>query len=477
MPLIVPGNVATATAATTYDIANSIKFNDDDSAYLKKARGDMTTATDQKKFTVSVWVKRSEVGDAGMIWSAYHNATNNLEIEFNDDDTLRFQNTTSGVNSNYVTNREFRDVSAWYHIMYIVDTTDSTAGDRQQIWINGVRETSFSTSVSFNEDAIPEQGSTDIDMYVGREGGGSNYFDGYIAENVFIDGTAYAATSFGEFDEDSPTIWKPKDVSGLTFGNNGYHLDFEASGNLGNDINGGTDFAETNVAATDQTTDTPTNSFCTFMSHTTGSYTTLSEGGLITTGNTASDNGNSLASFGMTNGKWYWEFEWDNIVSGYGVVGVIDTSDDEFGHQGLNGGAGYAVPNGYNISTGGNMSNGSSEESGWTADYSNGNILGMALDMDNGAWYLHLNGTYYDSGDPTSGGSKTGAVVGWTPNGKTLVPWDATFNGSITKYNFGNPSFTISSGNADANGYGNFEYAVPSGYFALCTKNLGESGG
>jgi len=470
MSLIIPANSAAASGG--YAVANSCRFNDGSSDSLTKSLG---TPTSTKIGTFSCWVKLGNVTTEQTMLGAYADSSNRHHIEFQADHNIEiFGKASNSTNMSLITNAFFRDVSAWYNIVVAYDTSQGTDSNRVKLYVNGTQVTSFATETYPDQNTVLQFNTDGSTIAVGRNQGG-NYADGYMCEVVFIDGQQLAPTSFGEFDEDSG-IWKPIDVSGLTFGTNGFYLDFEASGNLGNDANGGTDLTENNLTAVDQSIDTCTNNFCTFMSHTSGSYATLSEGGLISTGNSASDSGSSIASMGITNGKWYWEFEFDTQNSGYGVVGAIDTTAAKFGIQG--GAVGYPVPDVYAISVGGNMSDGgvSSEESGWASDYSNGDVLGMAFDMDNGAWYLHLNGTYYDSGDPTSAGSKTGAVVGWTPNGKTLVPVVTSYNGSIEKFNFGSPPYAISSGNQDGDGYGNFEYAVPSGYFSLNTKNLAEYG-
>ena len=474
LPTIATGNVASGLA-TGYDVANSCIFQDSGSDEMSRA---IASTGSNTTWTVSAWVKRVELGQSSPIFGTGDGGANNdaRMVFFDAADAIECSYYNSGYTYEVTTNRLFRDLSSWYHICILFDTTESTAADRIKIYVNGVKETSFATSSYPSEDAAFNFGNTSYTHYVNDMGGRNIRGSHYIAELVYIDGTASAVTNFGEFNSDSPNIWQPVDVSGLSVGTNGVYLDFEASDNLGNAVDGGTDFTEAGLAAGNQSTDSPTNNFCVFMSNTTSSYTNLTEGGLILTGNSASDSGNSLASIGITNGKWYFELEWDNIVSGYGVFGMLDTTDDEFGLQNLNGGGGYPPPNIYGISVGGNMYDGSSADDGWAADYSNGDVLGFAFDMDNGAWYLHLNGTYYTSGDPTSGASKTGAVSTWTADGRTFAAWEGAYNGSITKFNFGNPPFTISSGNADGNGYGNFEYAVPSGYYSICTKNLAEVG-
>ena len=308
--------------------------------------------------------------------------------------------------------------------------------------------------------------------------------DGYIAEAVMIDGLQLTAASFGEFDEDSPTIWKPKDVSGLTFGNNGFYLDFKDSANLGNDANGGTDFTETNLAATDQTTDTPTNNFCT-MNPLDNFYVaaTFSEGNnqiVIASGTKTYATG----TMGVSAGKWYWEVEMDAYSGSsddYQAVGICDrvsTSNNTDSYA-----AGYPANFVY-------TSEGTFKESGTTNtiatvdSYAPNDIVGVALDLDNNKLYFSKNGTWQDSGDPTSGATGTGAMdVIATSHASSsgfyfpLIGSDTTARGATWKCNFGgSPAFTVSSGNADGNGYGNFEYAVPANYYSINTKNLAEYG-
>jgi len=471
MPLILPGNVGSATAATGFNVANSCRF-DGSSSYLQK-----TYASGQNKtFSISTWIKRSSVGDAGAIWSGYHNATNYLTLAFLDDDTLRFQNVSAGVNMHFATNRIFKDVSAWMHILAIVDTTDGTAGDRQQIFINGVRETSFSTSTAYAEDDAAELGATDKENIVGRHGSGADYFDGYMAEHVFIDGLALAPTSFGEFDSDNG-IWKPIDVSGLTFGTNGYYLDFEASGNLGNDANGGTDLTENGLAAVDQSTDTCTNNFATLNPlNNLGSNIAYSEGNLTITPGT-SDYKTCISTIAVDSGKWYAEFK---AVSGHNgstdvSVGIIG-ADNHVASTGSKAMSAYLSSFGYG--SGGLVKKYDNSTIRTDATYTDDNIIGIAVDMDNLKLYWSKDGAFQNSGDPTSGATGTGAVA-ITPAQLYYIAVATISSGGVKVFsaNFGSPPYSESGGETDGDGYGNFAHAVPSGYFALNTKNLAEYGG
>ena len=468
MPLILSGNVTSATAGA-YDVANSCRFNDGDSPSMTKTLG---TPTSTKIGTFSCWVKLGNITTEQSMLGAYADSSNRHHIEFQADHNIEiFGKASNSTNMSLITNAYYRDPSAWYNVVVAWDTSQGTAANRVKLYVNGTQVTSFATETYPAQDLVLQFNTDGSTIAIGRNQGG-NYADGYLAEVVFIDGTQYAASDFGEFDEDSPTIWKPKNVSGLTFGDEGFYCDMEASDNLGNDANGGTDLTEANLAAADQATDTPTNSFATMNNLIPGvSNITYSEGNLLITQTTAAWV-KTNSTFGMSAGKWYWEAKWVGDNSGVGswlVVGA-DNTDTATTASGMtttsvgwkkNGNIGVATSLQTDIAT-----------------YAEGDILSVALDMDNDAIYFRKNGAAWEnSGDPTSGSDKTGAYSLPVANSTyfaTISPYDT----SIAGMNFGGcPAFAISSGNADADGYGNFEYAPPSGYYSLCTKNLGAYGG
>jgi len=271
--------------------------------------------------------------------------------------------------------------------------------------------------------------------------------------------------------EDSPNIWKPKDVSGLTFGSDGAYLDFEDSGNLGDDESGnGNDYTVTNLAATDQATDTCTNNFATFNSLFV--YTTLkpsySDGNLTAIFDNSGNNEHAPSTIAVANGKWYGEFKWVSATgTGATVTGVFPVDADI--SSDLNAQSHCYLGDGQKRVLNTSSSYGNS--------YTSGDIIGIALDMDNNKLYFSKNGTWQDSGDPTSGSTGTGAIS--ITADKTYFMYCSDYASSGNRSvdaNFGSPETSVSSGNADANGYGNMEYSVPSGYFSLCTKNLAEFG-
>ena len=248
-----------AKVTPAYEVANSCRFNRADGPNMTKTP---SSSGNLRKWTWSFWVKRGSISNGSQtIFNA--GSSSNTQIRFDSDDTINFYQYSSGYTARLATTQVFRDVSAWYHIVAHWDTANGTAGDRMKLYVNGAEVTSFSADVNPSQNLDSYFGASGTALYVGDKGDGAEEMDGYLAEVVFIDGQNLAPTSFGEFDEDSPTIWKPIDVSGLTFGTNGFYLDFEDSSNLGNDKNGGTDLTENNIAAIDQSTDTCTNNYAT----------------------------------------------------------------------------------------------------------------------------------------------------------------------------------------------------------------------
>jgi len=470
---ILPAN----TLSSGFDVANSVRF--DTNAYMHKTPGSAGTLT---TWTLSTWIKRSKLGASQYIFTSKNDGQNQTFAYFNSNDTIIFFDTDGNADQGkLITDRLFRDVGAWYHLVFIWNTTDGTAGDRIQLWVNGVRETSFSTQTNPDQNDASTMGDAHI-IEVGRGGEDSNYANFYMAQTVYQNGSAASPVDvFGEFDSDSG-IWKPIDVSGLTFGTNGFYLDFEASGNLGNDAAGGTDLTEVNLAATDQSTDTCTNNFCTCnpldQTNTGGSSATMAEGNLKWTsaGNNTSQS-YMRATFAVTTGKWYWEIKMGASNSGRGFNAGVAGSDADM-NAGSSGNMQDSDPNSkWSNQDSGNakaMKDGADVTTGLTA-VTEGDILQVALDLDNQKIYFGVAGTWQNSADPAAGSNPPATV---DANITYLPAWsDGGYSNAITlELNFGSPSFAISSSNADADGHGNFEYAVPSGYFALCTKNLAEYG-
>ena len=467
-----------AKVTTGYDVANSLRFNDGSSDYLTRTNSGTGSTS---KSTISLWTKRSGISSYQDIWESFNDNSNYFRLRFRDDNRLDMQSDIS--NSTVFlkrTTRVFRDPSAWYHICVAIDLTQSNA-DKIKLYINGTRETAFDSSTdltSTSQQFVGGGGS--YNFTIGRHPSSDAYYDGYMAEYVFVDGQALDPTSFGEFDEDSG-IWKPIDVSGLTFGNNGFYLDFENSGSLGADVSGNdNDFTVNNLTATDQSTDTCTNNMCTwnFLDR---YYTqaVFSEGNTVVQTPNASQT-YCTSTFALSSGKWYVEVltedgsNRDNI----GIVDSISLANDSSNNL-------YEKSKGYSYrgwTTDPGVWNNGSKLSGTFASYGSPNTISIALDLDNNKLYFAKDGVWQNSGDPTSGATGTGAIsitaASDLSSGRYFIAVGDEVTSDDTTYrgNFGSPFYAISSGNTDGNGYGNFEYAVPSGYYALNTKNLAEYG-
>jgi hypothetical protein len=472
---------ANSAADDAYEVANSCRFNNDDSDHMHKTPG---SAGNRRTWTVSVWVKKSLVGGSTRkaIFGTADTEVNGdggCLLRFENGDGLKFES-DGGQVTVVETNALYRDPAAWMHVVLAVDTTQGTAANRVKIYINGVQETSLATSTYPAQNKDYHWNNTVVN-YVGAYDDSGDIavpFDGYMAEFVSIDGSALTPSSFGEYNEDSPTIWQPIDVSGLTFGTNGFYLDFEDSSNLGNDANGGTDLTEVNILATNQATDSPTNNFCTLnpLDVCDADGRTLSEGNLDFN-TTAGNNGHISGTLAVAgSGKWYFETK-ISAQSGsasssakYGNVGVKDINVCSFS-------AGDA----YYIYSDGRKEDGVNTTNSAHPGYSTNDIVQVALDLDNARIFFGLNGNWGDNdgnfdetfGDATAFFTSISTSKFWTPYLQKNVTAD---NVLTLSSNFGSPSFSISSANADGNGYGSFEYAVPSGYYALCTKNLAEFG-
>ena len=489
MPLILPGNVASATAAVGYDVANSCRFNDDDGANLSKAYG----GASDTNFTWSAWIKRcSPGGGTEAVFSHWNGSSdaNRFVIYFEGDSLVAYHNNSGGSAADmYVkTTAVYRDPSAWYHFVVGVDTTQGTAGNRIKIYANGVQATDLSQTTYPDQNyavfTFTDGGTTYIGRNPSSDSAPTKFFDGYMAEIFLIDGTTYAPSDFGEFNEDSPTIWQPKDCSGdLTFGTNGTYLDFEDSGNLGDDESGnGNDLAENSIVAADQATDSPTNNFCTMNPIDTATGFTMSEGSCKLAWSAAATNfGVTKATMGVSAGKWYFEVKYTFGNAGqFGVWDVNDTvtnSADVFSEAGNSTFEGLA----WRIDTSANIkecADGQTDDTG--DDFTSENILGIAFDADAGKIYAFQNNTEITNQGIGAGTSLMTAV---TVSDFYLPFVSGGDGGSGTKthtseVNFGGcPSFALSSAAADGNGYGAFEYAPPSGFLALCSKNLGSDGG
>jgi hypothetical protein len=458
MPLILGANTLSAGG---YEVDNSLRFNSGSSDRLTRT---LSSGTSNTIGTISVWVKRANLSATKSILGVNTNGDNFFIIQFgNSSDQLNIRLYDDGSpDANYNTTAVFRDVSAWYHVVVAFDTTQATSSNRIKAYVNN---TLHSLSGYPPQNQTLYTGTSSATMAVGDSSFNNSHYDGYMSEYNFIDGQQLAPSDFGEFDEDSG-IWKPIAYEG-TYGTNGFYLEFKDSSALGDDTSGtGNDFTVNNLTSIDQTTDTPTNNFATMnpLDKTPfGTSITYSDGNTTTTASAGTDwtTRYSFSSLAITQGKWYAECKVGNVgVSNQFYVGVIkdrQTASISTSLGGIANGYGYyantgnIVNNGVDLSTSG-------------ASYTTNNIIGMALDLDNGTLDFYKDGVA--QGDQVTG-LDTSALWQFANN---------AYQNAIWNWNFGNPPFAITTGNEDANGYGNFEHEVPSGYYALCTKNLAEYG-
>jgi len=474
MPLILGTN---SIKDTGYNVANSCRFNSGSSDYLNRTPD---SAGNLRTMTFSFWMKRSKLtSDAQRIFSIFNNSGADqfwLRTADSSNDYIDFFSQTSSTQTlRLVSSARLRDVSAWYHIVIAVDTTQGTNSNRIKMYINGVQQTSFSTTSYPSQNTDLEWNKAIPNMIGAQQSDGTaEFIDMYLAEVCFIDGQQLAPTSFGEFDSDSG-IWKPIDVSGLTFGTNGFYLDFENSGALGNDAAGSNNFTVNNLTAVDQSTDTCTNNFAT-LNPLDNFYaaSTLSEGNLKVVTNASNETYNTT-TIGASSGKWYCEMKHvssepdDDTGTNRTFFGIADVPTGQSDSQGTG--------DVYIYRSDGSRFAGTTETSSYGDAWdSTGEIIGIAMDLDNNKLYFSVNGTFQNSGNPASGATGTGAIAIAANKTYFFVVGDSTPHAITNEMNFGSPPFAISSGNTDAEGFGNFEFAVPSGYFALCSKNLAEYG-
>ena len=433
------GSVSTGS----YEIDNSYKNENDNTERMYRPWGGITANT--RTWTVSLWVKRTELG-ACYTWGAGTSGNDVLVVDFDSSDRLGFRSTKDAANDCvYRTNRVFRDTSAWYHLVFAVDTTSGTAGNRLRIYVNGVEETSFATETNFDQNDLTLHNANGSYMEVGSVIGESPRFNGYIAEVNSITGTQYAPTAFGKFDEDSG-IWIPIKFTG-SYAENSVFLEFKDSSSLGTDTSGnGQTFTLQNLSAADQATDTPTNNFATFnVAQPRQSGTTIAEGGTEMYVN--SNYQTAVSSIAVSKGKWYAEF----IAGGHTCfVGFVDVS--EWTIPQLHNGywLGYdGIGNTMSVGmkgTDGNFYNDSNSASG--ATFGTGDIISVALDMDNRKAYWAVNGTYVNSGNPATGANP----VTWYTQRDNGPNWTDVITMGITGYsntyhrcNFGGYSSVVPS--------------------------------
>jgi len=451
--------VGAAGASTGYEVERSLRFEDGDSPYLSRTP---SSAGNRKTFTFSAWVKRSSFGRGVLLGVSTAVGSQENGIEF-DGEIIRCYEYTGSFPFRLETTARYRDPSAWMHVVFALDTTQASSGNRAKLYVNGEQITDFSSNVQPSQNHDTAYFNTTTEHRIGQLAGSHN-FDGYMAEINFIDGFQYDPSYFGETDPITGQ-WNPKKYVG-SYGTNGFYLNFsDNSGTtattMGKDSSGnGNNFTPNNFEVStgvgnDSVPDTPTNNFPTLNPLYNPVNTTFGEGNLLMRGG---DNFAASTFLLPKSGKWYAEFSKYNngALQSISVTRANTAMTNYAGYLGLADNVEY-VSNGEV----GNRTRGSTSDApAWTDDA--GVVVAVAVDMDNGAVYFARNNTYINSGVPTSGSSKTGAIATdlLTDNNGDHVIAVHGYNGSNSYgmyANFGQQPFT---------------YTPPTGYKVLSSANL-----
>ena len=447
-------------------IANSCVFNRTDNPRLARTP---SSAGNRKTWTFSVWIKRAALGSARnlILTTSPSGGTAGEFLYFHTDNTIKFTDATSSY-YNLVTNRKFEDVNKYYHLLIAADTTQATAANRIKMYIDGEQITSFSTETYPSQDFQFEVNNTSNPMNLGGDYGssGSENASYYFAEVNIVDGTALTPSTFGVTDTTTGRF-KPKTLTGITYGTNGFRLKFQDSSAFGDDTSGnGNDLTATNLASTDQTLDSPTNNHACWDPNRNGGFT-LSEGGR---GFTIGSGWKSLGmSMQLNTGKWYWEFKcitlssnsggfifgfakpaaYGSVVSSY-VGGVSNTVGIQLGGS-SGGGANFRYVNGSYSST--NMS---------SNGYSAGAFVQIAYDADAGKIWIGVNNTWVDDASGNTGNPATGANALFTDFQAGSDLWANFFVSMATSVGSGLMNW----------GQTAFNYTAPTGFLAVKQDNF-----
>ena len=463
-------------------IDHSVKLDHNQNEILYKT---FSAVGDRRCFTISFWHQRVQAAlnssqgseSTERLFDWWDGSSLGTSCLFTVDDKLIFD-LNSG--SNYATSgKHFRDPIAWYHIVLAVDTKQSNQEIRVNMYVNGeldqTKYGNFNSYIAQNT-YLPWNTATRLD--IGRFHNNDSLVNGNFAEFHHVDGQQLEATDFGMTD---PTTgqWIPRQYMG-GHGNNGFYLDFDNSSDLGNDVSGNNhDFTASNLAAIDQSNSTPTNNFCkinSLVNQGLAAFNVRQGGTQVLTGGNMSH----VGTMGLTAGKWYWEGVQTSVTGtnylGIGVAAVDADQGNSADSLGNSFTGWWTADNAYHETTSQSAQN-VSYNTGWTG-MSAGTVWSVALNCDTNPYQMTIR---KNNSIPGTASNNTNRSVGtYIGNTKAVVPLIRVYANSSgdTFHNFGSPHVSaLSGGNADANGYGNFKYAPPSGYYAICTKNLAQYGG
>jgi len=451
------------------------------STYLSRT---ISSSGNRKIMTFSAWIKRAINGATSCIFATGTGSERDM-ILFESDGKLQFSRYSGSYLYILKTNRQFRDTNAWYHLMCVLDTTQGTESNRAKIYVNGVQETSFNTATYPSQDYQTNYNQNTFTQYLGQDSDGNFDFDGCMSHVHYVDGTAYTPSTFGSTDADTGE-WSINTSPSVTYGTNGFFL--LKDDNAVTDRSGQGNNFTVGAGTLTKTEDNPSNVFATlnplFLAG--GGTTTFSNGN--TTGQSPTLQGCAgTSTIGVSSGKYYAEFKQvTETSSGEGAIGICDTyyisNNSSLGGSSSPGYIEYSVSCfGYRNNNGdqfysssGSKYTSSNNHAGW----SNGDIIMVALDMDNNRVYLGKNGSWNASNTWSSATPSQYITIdstGFEGNYHFAIG-DSSGGNSVTwNANFGNGYFgttQISSEGTNASGIGKFEYDVPTGYTALSTKGL-----
>ena len=423
----------------------------------------------RKKFTISVWVKRSKFASSGFIFGVGTASTDTgkFSLFFTTQDRLLVE---GGATTFKQTSRRYTDPTAWYHIVVAVDTTLATQNDRIKIYTNGVLETDFESNSGPSQDLngpVNENGKL---QYIGLSGAAGNSFKGYMAHYHHIDGTQYAASDFGQTDSTTQS-WIPISQPNVNYGTHGFFFKFEDASNMGLDSSGQSNNYSVSLTDTNadngKTQDTPSNNFCTMNFFAKNNNLSLIGNGGIFIEEASSNQWRAvLGTHAVSKGKWYYEVKLGPTGDGQYFTFGWSRADVSYNSFVATNNQHPFRSTAYGYDRSGQKINANSSSSYGSAMASH-SFVGVKMDLDNGIIGFTYNGA--DQGNAYTSIPVNAAKHFWVP----AVAIGAADNGEDAKcyFNFGNP-YQDAGSNADAAGYGQFEYAVPSGYYALCTRNI-----
>ena len=454
-------------------VSKSVMYNDGDNPYLTRTQGS-GTGDQKRKATFSWWFKRGTNYGAEMIHVGSAPSTR-LLVRFDTSNRLVFRLTNGTTEYQKITNMTFEDSSKWYHCHWQIDVSQSTATDRSKVWIDGDQITSWSS------DSNPGQNTDVVGLSDGttqRIGCGAHFvgqiFDGYLAEFNYCDGVITTVDNFGITDT-ATGRWIPKALTGITYGSNGFRLQFGTSSALGDDTSGnGNDFSSSGLVASDQRNDTPTNNLP-IMRPYDPSYSQVLYEGNLTTYTNGTNKGYAMCSTlrPKGSGKFYAEVRTSGDGGGntlaFGCytqedLEAVTTSTNVYvGHSGSNGcgSALWYVHGGTN-----QLRFGSTVTSNPSATINGGDVIGIALDLDNDLISFYNNSGSL-IGSTTFDSSKSACFTAMSNTSITFI-WNFGDNGTFA----GNET---AGGNTDEDGNGNFFHSVPAGFKMLTTDSMTET--